>query len=122
MSDPTSIALWTVDGLKPLALQAGRAGLQALLKAGNVVEARVIAMLARDVAQLEILGEKVEVSTPQPLKAGTTLSVAVHRTGRGLELVIQPGANQPPRCPGAAACGRVRTGCHRCAATPNGSA
>ncbi len=95
MSDPNSIALRMVDGLKPLALQLGRAGLQALLKAGNVVEARVIAMLAKDMAQLDILGEKVEVSTAQPLKAGTTISVAIHRNGRGLELVIQPDANQP---------------------------
>ena len=50
-------------------------------------------MLSGDVAQLEILGQKVEVSTPQALEAGRTISVAINRTGQGLELIIQPDAN-----------------------------
>ncbi len=90
---PDPIALWTVDRLKPLALQLTQSGLHALLRSGNVVEARVIAMLATDVAELEILGKTIEVSTPKALKAGTTISVAINRSGRGLELVIQPDAS-----------------------------
>jgi len=58
-----------------------------------MVKARVAAMLAEDVAQLETNGQKVEVSTSQALEVGTTLSVAVNRTGRSLELVIRPDTN-----------------------------
>jgi ribosomal 50S subunit-recycling heat shock protein len=94
LTDPKPIALPTVDRLTPLA----RSGLEALLPNGNVVKARVLAMLAQDVAQLEINGQKVEVSTPQALKVGTTLNVAINRTGRSLELVIRPDTNNshPP--------------------------
>ena len=101
MPDPNPIALWTVDRVEPLALQLGRSGLQALLRNGDVVEARVITMLAKDVAQLEILGEKVEVSTPQALKAGSTINVAINRSGQSLELVVQPETNtsRPPPGP-----------------------
>jgi hypothetical protein len=63
------------------------------------MEARVIAMLAGDMAQLEILGQKVEVSTPHTLKVGTTISVAINRTGKSLELVIQPDANHSRPAP-----------------------
>jgi hypothetical protein len=72
-----------------------------MLRNGDVVEARVIAMLDKDVAQLEILGQKVEVSTPQALKAGSTISVAIHRSGQSLELVIRPEAStsRPPPAP-----------------------
>ena len=58
-------------------------------------------MLGKDVAQLEILGQKVEVSTPQALKAGTTISVAINRSGQSLELVIRPETNtsRPPPVP-----------------------
>jgi hypothetical protein len=66
---------------------------------GNVVKARVIAMLAGDMAQLEIVGQKVEVSTPQALEAGATISVAINRTGQSLELVIQPDANNSRPAP-----------------------
>ncbi len=90
MSDPNPITLAPVDRLTPLTQQSARSGLQTLLRNGTVVEARVVGMLAGDVAQLEILGQKVEVSTQQALKAGTTLSVAVNRTGSSLELVIRP--------------------------------
>ena len=95
---PTSIELRTVDRLTPFTLQLARSGLQALLRNGNTVEARVIAMLAKNVAQLEILGQKVEVSTPQALEAGTTISVAINRNGKSLELVIRPDTNtsRPP--------------------------
>jgi hypothetical protein len=58
-----------------------------------MVKARVIAMLSGDVAQLEILGQKVEVSTPQALEAGTTISVAINHAGQSLELVFQCDAN-----------------------------
>jgi hypothetical protein len=99
--DQNPIALWTVDRVEPLALQLGRSGLQALLRNGDVVEARVIAMLDKDVAQLEILGQKVEVSTPQALRAGSTISVAINRSGQSLELVIRPETNtsRPPSVP-----------------------
>jgi hypothetical protein len=70
-----------------------------LLANGNVVKARVIAMLAGNMAQLEIVGQKVEVSTPQALKAGTTISVAINRIGQSLELVIQPDANNSRPAP-----------------------
>ncbi len=90
MSDPNPITLATVDRVTPLTPQSARSGLQTLLRNGNVVEARVLGVLAGDVAQLEILGQKVEVSTQQALKAGTTISVAINRTGGTLELVIQP--------------------------------
>ena len=90
MPDSSSIELRTVDRLTPFTLQLARSGLQALLRKGNTVEARVIAMLGKDVAQLEILGQKLEVSTPQALEAGTTLSVAISRNGQSLELVIRP--------------------------------
>ncbi|MGC2396844.1 MAG: hypothetical protein WA579_12720, partial [Rhodomicrobium sp.] len=97
--DPNPIALWSVDRQSPLTLQSGRSGLQALLANGNVVKARIIAMLSGDVAQLEILGQKVEVSTPQALEAGRTISVAINRTGQSLELVIQPDANNSRPAP-----------------------
>ena len=93
MPDPNPIALWSVDRPTPLTLQSGRTGLQALLANGTMVKARIIAMLSGNVAQLEILGQKVEVSTPQALEAGRTISVAINRTGQGLELIIQPDAN-----------------------------
>jgi hypothetical protein len=98
LPDPNPIALWSVDRLTPLTLQPGRSGLHSLAANGNVVKARVIAMLTDDVAQIEILGQKVEVSTPQALKAGTTISVAINRNGQKLELVIQPDTNDsnPP--------------------------
>ena len=95
MPDPNPIALWSVDRQSPLTLQPGRSGVQAMLANGNVVKARIIAMLSGDVAQLEILGQKVEVSTPRALEAGATISVAINRTGQSLELVIQPDANNP---------------------------
>jgi len=97
--DPNPIALWSVDRQSPLTLQPGRSGLQASLANGNVVKARIIAMLSGDVAQLEILGQKVEVSTPQALEAGRTISVAINRTGQSLELVIQPDANNSRPAP-----------------------
>ena len=100
MPDPNPIALWSVDRQSPLTLQPGRSGVQASLANGNVVKARIIAMLSGDVAQLEILGQKVEVSTPRALEAGATISVAINRTGQSLELVIQPDANNP-RAPAA---------------------
>ncbi len=50
-------------------------------------------MVAGNVAQLEILGQKVEVSTPQALEVGTTINVAIHRNGQNVELVIQPDSN-----------------------------
>jgi len=98
LPDPNPIALPTVDRLTPLTLQLARSGLEALLPNGNVVKARVVAMLAENVAQLEINGQKVEVSTNQALKVGTTLSVAINRTGRSLELVIRPDTinSRPP--------------------------
>jgi hypothetical protein len=99
LPDPNPIASWSVDCLTPLTLQPGRSSLQALLRNGNVMEARVIAMLAGDMAQLEILGQKVEVSTPHTLKVGTTISVAINRTGQSLELVIQPDANNSRPAP-----------------------
>ena len=101
---PDPIELRTVDRLTPFTLQLARSGLQALLRNGNTVEARVIAMVAKDVAQLEILGQKVEVSTTQALEAGTTISVAINRNGKSLELVIQPDTNasRPPPVPQAA--------------------
>jgi hypothetical protein len=80
-------------------LQSGRSGLQALLANGNVVKARIAAMLSDDVAQLEILGQKVEVSTPRALDVGRTISVAINRTGQSLELVIQPDANNSRPAP-----------------------
>ena len=101
MPDPNPIALPTVDRLTPLTLQLARSGLEALLPNGNVVKARVVAMLAEDVAQLEINGQKVEVSTPQALKVGTTLSVAIHRTGRRLELVVRPDTSNSRPPPGS---------------------
>lgn len=93
MPDSSSIELRTVDRLTPFTLQLARSGLQALLRNGNTAEARVIAMLAKNVAQLEILGQKLEVSTPQALEAGTTISVAINRSGQSLELVIRPDTN-----------------------------
>ena len=93
MPDPNAIAPATVDRLTPLTLQLARSSLQSVLRNGNVVEARVVGMLGKDVAQLEILGQKVEVSTPQALKAGTTISVAINRTVGSLQLVIQPDAH-----------------------------
>jgi hypothetical protein len=44
--DPNPIALWSVDRQSPLTLQPGRSGLQASLANGNVVKARIIAMLS----------------------------------------------------------------------------
>ncbi|MGA8770560.1 MAG: hypothetical protein WB610_09355 [Rhodomicrobium sp.] len=67
--DPNPIALWSVDRQSPLTLQSGRSGLQALLANGNVVKARIIAMLSSDVAQLEILGQKSRLGFPPPLSA-----------------------------------------------------
>ena len=101
MPNSNSIELRTVDRLTPFTLQLARSGLQALLRNGNTVEARVIAMIAKDVAQLEILGQKVEVSTPQALTAGSTISVAINRNGQSLELIIRPDANtsNPPPVP-----------------------
>ncbi len=98
---PDPIELRTVDRVTPFTLQLARSGLQALLRNGNAVEARVIAMLAKNVAQLEILGQKVEVNTPQTLEAGTTISVAINRSGQSLELIIRPEANtsRPPPVP-----------------------
>jgi Flagellar hook-length control protein FliK len=93
LPDPNPIALWSVDRQSLLALQPGRSGLQASLANGNVVKARIIAMLSGDVAQLEILGQKVEVSTPQALEVGATISVAINGAGQSLELIIQPDAN-----------------------------
>ncbi len=100
MPNSSSIELRTVDRLTPFTLQLARSGLQALLRNGNPVEARVIAMLGKDVAQLEILGQKVEVSTPQALEAGTTISVAINRNGQSLELVIRPDTNASRPQPG----------------------
>jgi len=90
-----------VDRLTPFTLQLARSGLQALLRNGNVVEARVIAMLGKDMAQLEILGQKVEVSTPQALEPGTTIAVAINRSGQSLELIIRQDINtsHPPPVP-----------------------
>ena len=106
---PDPIEIRTVDRPTPFTLQLARSGLQALLRNGNTVEARVIAMLARNVAQLEILGQKVEVNTPQALEAGTTISVAINRSGQSLELIIRPETNRsrpPPESQTASSSGR----------------
>lgn len=92
MAGQDSIAFWTVDRLKPPNLEAGRGGAQAL-RTGNVVEARVSAMLGRNVAQLEILGQTIEVATPRPLQVGVAINVAIQRGSHGLELIIQPDGN-----------------------------
>jgi hypothetical protein len=88
----SSIELRTVDRLTPFTSQLGRSALLALLRDGNTVEARVVATPAKDVAQLEIRGQTIDVRTPQALKAGTTISVAINRTGSNLELIIRPDA------------------------------
>ncbi len=99
MPDPNPITLSTVDRLAPLTLQLARSGLQSLLRNGDVVQARVVAMLTKDVAQLEILGKTIDVSTSQALKAGATISVAINRTGRSLELVIRRDTNDARAAP-----------------------
>jgi hypothetical protein len=59
------------------------------LRDGEVVEARVNAMLSKCVARLTLLGATLDVDTPVQLVAGSTIKVAIERGSDGLRLVLQ---------------------------------
>jgi Flagellar hook-length control protein FliK len=79
-----------------LLIQAIRALLPVgALRNGQVVEARVNAMLSKDVARLTLLGATLDVDTPVQLVPGSMIKVAIERTGDHLRLVLQRDANAP---------------------------
>jgi Flagellar hook-length control protein FliK len=63
------------------------------VRSGDVVEARVNAMLSRDVARLTLLGTTIDVATPVQLVSGSTLDVTIERTDDQLRLLIRRGGN-----------------------------
>jgi hypothetical protein len=60
-----------------------------MLRDGEVIEARVNAMLSRGVARLTLLGATLDVDTPVQLVAGSTIKVAIERSTDGLRLLLQ---------------------------------
>jgi Flagellar hook-length control protein FliK len=71
--------------------------LQALdLKIGQSVQAQVAAMISETIARLVIGEATIDVTTPQPLPVGATLTLTVERQGQALRLLLaamdDPGA------------------------------
>ncbi len=64
---------------------------------GEVVQARVIAMLNGGMARLAIFGQTIDVSAPRTFQAGTSIAVAVVRDGPNLKLVLQQEAQAAPQ-------------------------
>ncbi len=82
-----------VELLTPLISQQSR-GLELgnFPRNGEVVEARVIAMLDGGTARLGVLGQTIDVSAPRAFQAGTSLAVAVIRDGGSLKLIVRQDA------------------------------
>jgi hypothetical protein len=58
------------------------------LKAGDIIEAQVLALLGQDIAKLAIGNTVLEVQTKVPLTPGTTVRLAVKNTPEGIRLSI----------------------------------
>jgi hypothetical protein len=102
----------SVESVKPVAAVAAadnnqvRMLLQALgLKAGDTVSAKVSAMLADNIARIAIGETMLDVSTPEPLTVGSTLSMKVEQKGQALLLMTElpPEAARSPGVSSAAA-------------------
>ena len=89
----------TVELLTSSIAQLQNRGLELgnLPRNGQVVEARVIALLKDGMARLALLGQTLDVSAPSTLQPGTSISVAVIRDGANLKLVMQQDAQAAPQ-------------------------
>jgi hypothetical protein len=81
----------------------------AAFRNGAVIQARVLAMLEANMARLSLLGQTIDVSTPVPLKPGTSLPVSVEHSEGGLKLLIKGDAIQPQVAAQAAKAGSPPT-------------
>jgi hypothetical protein len=89
----------TVELLTSSIAQLQNRGLELgnLPRNGQVVEARVIALLKDGMARLTLMGQTIDVSAPSTLQPGTSISVAVVRDGANLKLVMQQDAQAAPQ-------------------------
>ncbi len=79
-----------IDAVQSLQAQIARfVPLLDSLRQGQVVDARVIAMLTESSARISILGQMLDVEISQPLQAGSTIPLKVDWEGEALKLVLQ---------------------------------
>ncbi len=79
-----------IDAVQSLQAQIARfVPLLDSLRQGQVVDARVIAMLTESSARISLLGQMLDVEISQPLQAGSTIPLKVDWEGEALKLVLQ---------------------------------
>ena len=94
-----------VTAVVPVFLQREQAlSLYDAAREGRVLEARVEAMLASNLARIAIAGSTLDVATPRPLPIGAMLTLRAERDGGQLRLITQGpirGGDAPPPSAGA---------------------
>jgi hypothetical protein len=71
------------------------------LREGQILEAKVTAMLTETLARLSIDGKTIDVATPKPLPPGATMTLKAEREGGQLRLVTQGPIRPAPETPQA---------------------
>jgi hypothetical protein len=72
-----------------------------VLKAGDIIEAKVLELLGQSIARLAIGKSVIEVQTQVPLTPGTTVRLAVKNTPDGIRLTLLPAAPNAGSAPGS---------------------
>jgi hypothetical protein len=73
------------------------------LKAGDIIEAKVLELLGQSIARLAVGKSILEVQTQVPLTPGTTVRLAVKTTPEGLRLSLLPALPNAGGAPGSSA-------------------
>jgi hypothetical protein len=71
------------------------------LKAGDIIEAKVLELLGQSIARLAIGKSIIEVQTQVPLTPGTTVRLAVKNTPDGIRLTLLPAVPHAGSAPGS---------------------
>jgi flagellar hook-length control protein FliK len=71
------------------------------LKAGDIIEAKVLELLGQSIARLAVGKSIIEVQTQVPLTPGTTVRLAVKNTPDGIRLTLLPPAPHAGNAPGS---------------------
>ncbi len=71
------------------------------LKAGDIIEAKVLELLGQSIAKLAVGKSIIEVQTQVPLTPGTTVRLAVKNTPDGIRLTLLPAAPIAGGAPGS---------------------
>jgi hypothetical protein len=69
------------------------------LKAGDIIEAKVLELLGQSIARLAVGKSIIEVQTQVPLTPGTTVRLAVKNTPDGIRLTLLPSAPNAGNAP-----------------------